>query len=145
MAHNDEQAPALRFFDTAADTDRAGRPAHLSPVQCAPWCKDNDGHIGQVARHDQNCWGPDHYVDLQIEKVVATPIEDDLYRYDIYTPRIGPCAYQGFNQHPVVYLHIELPAAGTDGIDTSCKLTAAEARQLAANLIAVADEIDGAK
>ncbi len=127
---------------TSTATDRIGRPAYLSPVQCAPWCTDNDGHVGQVMRHDQNCWGSDHYVDLQIEDVAATPIKDDPYEYAISVPRIGPCAYQGFNQLPVVYLHIELPAAGTDGLDTSCKLTAAEARQLAANLIAVADEIE---
>jgi hypothetical protein len=42
-------------------------------------------------------------------------------------PRVGVMAYRGFNQHPSVYVHIDLPAYA-DGIDVPVTLTNEEAR-----------------
>ncbi|HKI39433.1 MAG: hypothetical protein P4L48_18920 [Mycobacterium sp.] len=78
-----------------------------------------------------------------VEEVNAEPLKE-LGDWDIYLPHITPCAYRGFNQLPVVYLHVELPGYDKGGFDISAKLTADEARQLAAQLVAVADEIGGA-
>lgn len=123
-------------------------PTGIPPITCAPWCKDNDGHPSAVSRGDQNCWGPDHPVHLSIEEVHATGVGnpgDEDFRWEIDTPHLTPCAYRGFNQHPLVYLHIWMPNYHRDGLDTSVHLTADEARQLAATLITVAETIGGAR
>jgi hypothetical protein len=129
-----------------AATDRYGRKATgIPPVQCAPWCTNADGHIAEVMREDQTCWGAHHYVDLSLEDVDTTLTDKEYpFGYDVDAPRMGPCAYRGFNALPCVYLHLWLPGEGSDGVDMSVKLTAAEASQLAADLIAVAREIGGA-
>jgi hypothetical protein len=78
-------------------------------------------------RHDQS-WGADHYVEPSQEDVNPIPVEGQLGKYDMDTPRIGPCSYRGSNELPVVYLHNYLPGMrSVNGLDASCKLTAAEA------------------
>ncbi|ORV85554.1 hypothetical protein AWC11_01640 [Mycobacterium interjectum] len=74
------------------------------------------------------------------------PTGDNQFPYIVDIPKIGPCAYRGFNQRVCVYLHMYLPSHAEDGgLDTLVRLTATEARQLAADLIAVADEIGDAR
>lgn len=130
---------------TTQEVDRHGRPAKLPPVECAPWCEDQDGHVGMARRKEQDCWGHSYYVELSTEEVVverSTPDSD----WEVYVARIGPCAYRGFNERARVYLHLEMPAYSNNrDVDVSCKLTADEARQLANHLLAVAEEIGGAK
>jgi len=116
-------------------------PNKITPIACAPWCKYGHGHPRAVSRDDQDCWGEDRPV---ISRRGQCGAAQELGDWDIYLPHITPCAYRGFNQLPVVYLHVELPGYDKGGFDISAKLTADEARQLAAQLVAVADEIGGA-
>lgn len=127
-----------------ADVGRYDEAVTIPPIKCATWCVHGDGHTKELMRDDQTCWGQSHYLDLTLEDVKATelgPTETDRFRYCVDVPRIGPCGYRGFNKLPCVYVHIYLPAEGECGLDMSVKLTAAEARELAAALVQVADEI----
>lgn len=118
----------------------AGPFPSIRPVKCAPWCTDGDGHPQAKSRKDQDCWGTSHYTELSLEDV-AVEFEKDP-THGIYPSIIGPNAYRGHNQLPCVYVHFTIHGHGGDLEDGSCKLTAGEARQLAANLITVADEIE---
>ena len=115
-----------------------GQPT-ISPIQCAPWCVYGDGHPQQFMRGDQTCWGADHYVEASTEELRAE-YNGRTGERTVFPAHIGPCAYRGFNEHPVVYLHVDVP---TRQVDVSVKLTAAEARALAAHLIEVAELIEG--
>jgi hypothetical protein len=117
----------------------------ISPVKCTPWCTDGDGHTGATSREDQSCWGREPYVELSLEEVEVN-VGKEPGEYEIWPSAIGPCAYRGFSQLPAVYLHFTLQRHNDGGLlDDSCKLTVDEARALAVALLAVADEIDGAK
>jgi hypothetical protein len=78
-------------------------------------------------RHDQS-WGADHYVEPSQEDVNPIPVEGSTWQVRhghtahraLFVPRI--------HELPVVYLHIYLPGMrSVNGLDASCKLTAAEA------------------
>jgi hypothetical protein len=126
-------------------TSTEGGPSPtISPIKCAPWCTDGDGHLRATSHEDQSCWGVSPYVELSLEEVTAE-IGKEPGEYMIWPSIIGPCAYRGFNQLPAVYLHFNLQGHSDGLLDDSCKLTADEARALAVALNAVADEIDGAK
>jgi hypothetical protein len=112
----------------------------IAPIACTSWCRYGDGHPNETGRADQTCWGADHYVEASTEEVLAE-YDKGTDTWNAYASQLGISAYRGFNQHPSVYVHINLPAAPDDGVDTSVWLTADEARQLAAYLIEVADEI----
>jgi hypothetical protein len=116
----------------------------ISPIKCAPWCTDGDGHTGATSHEDQSCWGVSPYVELSLEEVTAE-IGKEPGEYKFWPSIIGPCAYRGFNELPAVYLHFTLQGHSDGILDDSCKLTSEEARVLAVALIAAADEIDGAK
>ena len=58
----------------------------------------------------------------------------------VFPSQVEICAYRGLNEHPLVYVYVEVP---TRGIETSVRFTADEARQLAAYLVEVADLVDG--
>jgi hypothetical protein len=111
----------------------------IPPIECAPWCKYGDGHTEQLMREDQTCWGPDHYVEASTEELHAEYSSRTGERV-VWPTRVGACAYRAFNEHPTVYLHVEVP---TRGVDTSIKLTAAEAWELADYLVEVAELIGG--
>jgi hypothetical protein len=129
------------------DVQRYDEAAKIPPIKCTTWCRHGDGHTKELMRADQTCWGQDHYLDLTLEDVQATelePTESDRFRYSVDVPRIGSCGYRGFNQLPCVYMHVYLPTDGDCGLDTSVKLTPEEARELAAYLVTVADEVGDA-
>lgn len=105
-------------------------------VQCTPWCVDGDGHPNEVGRVDQNCFGSDTYVDLTLEEIDHDP-------YGTYTSRLGVTPARGFNQLPTAYLHLDLIHHELGNLDRAVRLTAAEARALAAALLTVADTIEG--
>ena len=108
----------------------------MPPIVCTLWCEDQDGHPDSVLREDQTCWGPDAYVDLSLE-----PVGRD--EYGVYPPKLGARAYRQWpGKTPCVYIHIEDVVIGNEPIDTALHLTAAEARQLSANLAAAADAIE---
>jgi hypothetical protein len=112
----------------------------IPPIECALWCKDGHGHTEQLMRGDQTCWGPDHYVEASTEELHAEYSSRTGERA-LWPTRGGACAYRGFNQRPVVYVHVEVPTRGTD---ESVRLTAAEARELAGYLVEVAEVIEHA-
>ena len=126
--------------DAMSTTITTGQPTPtISPIKCAPWCTEGDGHTGATSREDQSCFGVSPYVELSLEEVEADPGQEPG-EYSIWPSVIGPCAYRGFNELPVVYLHFTLQRH-KGLLDDSCKLTADEARQLAAHLLAVAETI----
>jgi hypothetical protein len=124
---------------SSASTYTYAQPGAIRPIHCAPWCTDGDGHPAASMRDDQVCWGPDGYVEASTEEVLAEFRNDSVISFPSV---IGAQAYRQFNQQPQVYVHIELPAAAdAGGVDVSVKLTADEARRLAANLIEAAELI----
>ncbi|VBA62112.1 hypothetical protein [Mycobacterium attenuatum] len=106
-------------------------------TRCEPWCVDADHR-----RHDLACWGADHDVNLTMEPGYPHgALLDAVGRFD--PPRVGVYSYR---REPgwrgCVYLHLYRPSDNEHlDLDDSLHLTADEARQLAAHLIAVADEI----
>lgn len=138
--------PTVDEFIDAVDSAELIHPAgpfpSIRPVICEPWCTDGDGHIREGGREDQNCWGESHYVELTLEEVGVEVKADAPYGHTIWPAIVGPNAYRGFNEHPCVYVHLLLPRWD---IDSTFKLTSDEARDLAAHLLAVAEEIEGAK
>jgi hypothetical protein len=112
-------------------------PGAIRPVQCEPWCVDGDGHFAAAMRDDQVCWGPGSYVEASTDEV-KVEYEKRSDTETVWPARIGAQAYRGFNQHPQVYVHVDLPG---DGVDVSVRLTAGEARQLAAQLVEAAELI----
>lgn len=117
-------------------------PTTMLPIKCASWCEDGDGHTRATMNADRGCWGTSLYMRLSLEDVSAEAKGDG--EYEFYPSFIGPCARRGFNELPTVYLHFTVVGHGHDGLlDDSVQMTAAEARQLAAHLVSVADEIDG--
>lgn len=114
----------------------------IRPIECAPWCQDGDGHALEPARTEQICWGDSHYVELSLEEVHVEYYGPEKPQ-KFWPSIIGPNAYRGYRELPCVYLHFTLHEhRNSRTLDDSCKLTAAEARELAAALVAVADEID---
>jgi hypothetical protein len=115
--------------------DYPSRPS-LPPIVCAPWCTDGDGHPHEHSEGDQVCWGDSSdssYVHPSHEPASLEP-------NGAWLTRVGVMAHRGFGEEPDVYLHVE---RFDPDYDVSVKLTADEGRQLAANLIEVADLIDG--
>jgi hypothetical protein len=113
-------------------TDYTARPS-IPPIVCAPWCEDGDGHPHERSEGDQVCWGDSSYVYPRHEPASIEP-------YGAWLTRVGVMGRRGFDEEPLVYLHVE---RFHPFHDISVQLTADEVRQLAAHLIEVADEIDG--
>jgi hypothetical protein len=80
----------------------------LSPVVCAPWCEDGNGHPDESMREDQTCSGPFRIVEHTSESD-GTPQELGVYQ----------C------QEPGGPVHVRLVRNGAPGL----ALTLAEARQ----------------
>lgn len=57
----------LRAFAIADDRARDGV---ISPIECAPWCTEGDGHPDEIFHEDQTCFGPSTY--LQVSKKMIT-------------------------------------------------------------------------
>jgi hypothetical protein len=107
-------------------------------ANCTSWCTDTDHN------HDPACWGGDHYVNLTMEYGYPHGALPGLaHQFD--PPRIGVNAYrQQPGWHSVAYLHLYRPHDNDYlSLDSNLQVTSAEARQLAANLIAVAELLDG--
>lgn len=129
--------------DSATRACCGGIGAHVEPCPetCEPWCPD-DGHLS----NDRACWGDDHNTHLTMEEGYPHgALPDQVGRFD--PPRIGVNAYRrqpGWRS--CVYLHVYRPHdIGHLDLDENLQLTVDEARQLAAHLVAVADEIGGAR
>jgi hypothetical protein len=106
-------------------TDRMIAP----PIVCATWCRDGDGH-GNDFREDQTC-DSEPLTFVQSLEPKWGDIEGDWYPREIET-----FAQQGPTRpHAVVVYEV--------GGDAEIHLTAREARQLAAHLIACANLLDG--
>jgi hypothetical protein len=116
-------------------TDAHGRPATgIRPIECPSWCAD-PGHIAETNREDQTCYSPDRYVMCSLEHTEKTSFGS------MFESMIGATAYRGFNENPVVQLHVYgfQPHA-----DMTISLTADEAIRLAVSLTFAADLISGA-
>lgn len=112
---------------------------------CPSWCTEG-GHQREAYRHDQNCWGPGHAVVLHLEHGAPATHLTLVEALEMDPPRIDPCAYRRWHSLPIVYLHLYRPHENPHlDLDTNLKLTTTEARELANNLVAVANEIDGAR
>jgi putative drug exporter of the RND superfamily len=107
----------------------------IPPIRCAPWCADNDGHPRELARTSQTCRGESTEVPMSLEPV---KIEAD----ECHQPRVTAAAYRGFNEKPVVHVHVDTVGLSADA---EVNLTVAEAMRLAAALSQVADAIDESK
>jgi hypothetical protein len=115
-------------------------------IVCTPWCLDGDGHTKEVLRADQNCWGAEYPVYIGAEEVAPAVPVDPVRAGQLDATRVAVCAYRSWNALPQVYLHFYRPDDNPHrNLDDSFKLSEAEARQLAAHLVAVADEIGGAR
>jgi hypothetical protein len=113
----------------SVSVDAHNRPATgIPPIQCTSWCRDGDGHIGEVFRGDQRCYSRDAYIYPSLE---YGPDGESM---------IGAHACRDFNSYPVVEVH----AYGFNPcIDATIHLTAAEAHALAQALTVAADLIGG--
>lgn len=115
------------------------------PVACPSWCTEADEHATDTLRADRNCWGADRAVILHLEEGAPSPHLSAQQQLAMDPPRISPYAYRRWHALPIVYMHIYRPHdCGHLDLDTNVKVTVAEARELAAALIAVADEIEAA-
>ncbi|MDC8973984.1 hypothetical protein [Mycobacterium marinum] len=113
--------------------------AHWPDGPCTSWCQNH-------AQADPACWGTDHYINLTAEHGYPHgALPGMAYLFD--PPRIGVNPYRrkpGWRS--CVYLHLYRPHENDHlDLDDNLQLTPDEARQLAADLIAVADQIGGAR
>jgi hypothetical protein len=107
-------------------TDRMTAP----PIVCATWCRDGDGHADDLFREDQKCTSESLTLVQSLEPKWGD-IEGGWNAREVETfVERGP-------MHPSAVIIYEA------GGDVELHLTASEARQLAANLIASADMLDG--
>lgn len=101
----------------------SARPV-TEPITCQPWCEDGDGHVSELFAEDQRC---------ESEHRQTFPQSAGEPDYD----QVTAFARQRRDEPAVVALYIYFGST-----DEVIELTTEEARQVAANLIAVADEIE---
>jgi hypothetical protein len=102
----------------------------VAPIACAAWCRDGDGHGNDLFREDQRCTSEPLTLVQSLEPKWVD-IEAAWHAREIETfAQQGPTCPQAV----IIY--------ETDD-DVELHLTASEARQLAAHLIASADMLDG--
>jgi hypothetical protein len=107
-------------------TDRTTVPT----IVCASWCRDGDGHADDLFREDQKCTS-ESLTFIQSLEPKWVDIENDWHAREVETfVEQGP-------SHPQAVIVYEA------GGEVELRLTASEARQLAAHLIACADLLDG--
>jgi len=102
----------------------------LPPITCTPWCVDGDGHPNEVFHGDQWCHTEEQ----------ATMLTRD-YRYRDNTSEIDTVAV-AVQRNPGRLPEVSLRHTAPDDV---AYLSPAEARQVAAALIAAADLLDGAR
>lgn len=111
-------------------------------VQCAPWCTDGDGHQREHFRRDQWCQGDIVKVIFGLEDLApALPVTT----VDLSEPGISVYPRRDWHGLPYVALNVYREHHNKHlAIDSDLKVTVAEARELAAALLAVADCIEEA-
>ena len=102
----------------------------LPPITCTPWCMDGDGHPNEVFRADQWCRTEEQ----------ATMLTRD-YKYRDHTSEVDTVAVS-VQRNPGRLPEVSLRHTAPDDV---AYLSPAEARQVAAALIATADLLDGAR
>ena len=105
----------------------------VAPITCAPWCRDGDGHPGEWSEDDQRCTSEP----VKLLRSLASQWEDCGGGWN-------PTEAEVFAQRgPTTPLAVVLYECGEQ--DYEVAFTPAEARALAARLIAAADlaEADG--
>lgn len=102
---------------------RPRRRPVLPPVQCAPWCWRGDGHPNEFAVEDQGCLSDGPAVDTGWAELGA------------YANHRRPAGTD--------WVTVFVERTGDDrGLSGASDLTAAQAREFAAQLLAAADLID---
>lgn len=109
---------------TTISEQRTTRPA-LPAVDCAPWCDDGAGHTDALFPRDQYCSTDRREVPL----LRMRPIEGGLDQLGAYLIR------ERFEAEPFVQL--------THDDDAVAQVTLKEARQYAADLLALVDLAEG--
>lgn len=119
---------------TAATVQRE----HMPPVVCAPWCSDGDGHPEEFGRCDQLCRTRELLVEPLVREFRFSLAE--IARLDLPAGYRVPDGYGvSARRKPGRLDEVCLRHVGPD---TETFLTPAEARQVAAALIATADVIE---
>ena len=101
----------------------------LPPITCQPWCEDGDGHPNEIFPEDQWCMSAEqtvqvsHYPSFKGPDGVFAPEEVTVYA----------------SQHQVAAGTVTVSLGGADTL----LLSPAEARAIAAAMIASADLADG--
>ncbi|CAM2885417.1 hypothetical protein BST27_08225 [Mycobacterium intermedium] len=131
--------------DLLEESHPSGPFPALRPITCTVWCEDNDGHTTATGRSEQICWGKSYYVELSCEEAEVN-FKGEGQSRNVWPSFVAVAAYRGYNQLPCINMNFILVGHGDGQVDDSFKMTPLEARQLAAHLVAVADEIeDGAR
>lgn len=91
--------------------------------ECASWCPTGDGHPGALFDTDKVCWSADASLALTLERPTHAN----------QMPTVDVCARRQHGGPDSVYL------SGGDG---DFDMTVAEARQLAATLLQIADQVE---
>lgn len=94
----------------------------IPPIVCTPWCDGRNHHLPI----DRACWGPARHI-----QITSADYEQDHFCAMAY--RCDEDSAAG------VKIHLELTRWG---VDVDPVLTAGEARELAAALLAAADQIE---
>jgi hypothetical protein len=106
-------------------------PHYEAPVVCMPWCSRGDGHPTEITTDDQLCDNRGNYLCL--------PLNDRFKLNEISYAQIGVGAERRVGFLPCVYVHLTLMEPH---VDAAARLTAAEARWLAAELLKTAELIE---
>lgn len=105
----------------------------LTPIVCAPWCEQGDGHVEETHPNDQWCYGD--LAEISLSQYPLVRMSDDTYRREwvevqLSRDRHGPSL--------VVLGSIAAPAGG----EVEVNMLPAEARALAAALLNAAEVIE---
>lgn len=102
-----------------------------TPVVCAPWCRDGDGHTRESFEDDQRC----NSAHVSVPMTLRRPWTDDGERFTPYEVDVFTEAGRRYRPQIVVHEWAD---------DVEWRFTAHEARALATVLVAAADNLDSA-
>jgi hypothetical protein len=107
---------------------------YATPIECMPWCENGDGHPTELSYVNQNCYSAGDYLRLPLNSRHIESSGDEEFA------SISVTAKRELVFLPCVHVHLMMP---DPDVDVGVKLTAQEARWLAAELLARAELVEG--
>ena len=103
-------------------------------IQCAPFCEDDNGHAAASTREDQWCRGAAMSIPLPAYRLAAV---DPYDPFGLYADQLEVLPVRRWERGQ----NVEYVLIHQDAADSELTLTAAQARELAVNLLLAIGEL----